>query len=79
MEQTKLLAEEKDQAQKEVTTEKPVEVSVVIPISEHHDDLRQLFLQYARELSHSGRSYEFIFVVDGPKQEALRRLCACQS
>jgi glycosyltransferase involved in cell wall biosynthesis len=51
-----------------------VDVSVVIPISERHDDLKKLYLEYARELSASGVSAEFIFVLDGVDIEVLRVL-----
>lgn len=55
-------------------TEAPVEISVVIPISERHDDLRELYLRYEQELSRSGLSYEFILVLDGPDHEVLHVL-----
>jgi glycosyltransferase involved in cell wall biosynthesis len=74
MDHAKLLADEKDDVVREIVPEKSVELSVVIPISEHHDDLRQLYLQNAQVLSAYGHSYEFIFVVDGPKYEALQAL-----
>ncbi len=41
------------------------EVSVVVPISERHDDLKQLYKIYADELTNIGKSFEFLFVVDG--------------
>jgi glycosyltransferase involved in cell wall biosynthesis len=74
MEHTKVLKEEKDQVQKDIRPDKSVELSVVVPISEYHDDLRQIYLEYAKELSANGYSYEFIFVLDGPKQNALTTL-----
>jgi hypothetical protein len=45
MEQVTLKAEKKGQAQSGTRLEKSVELSVVIPISERHDDLRELYLQ----------------------------------
>lgn len=51
-----------------------VEISVVIAISERRDDPRQLYLQYEQELSKTGLSYEFIFVLDGPDHESLHML-----
>lgn len=74
MEQTKLLEEEKAQELRQRIPEKSVDLSVVVPISEHHDDLQELYLQYARELSVNGSLFEFIFVLDGPKPEALKTL-----
>jgi glycosyltransferase involved in cell wall biosynthesis len=47
------------------------EMSVVIPISERRDDLRQLFLGYLQEILKTGLSYEVIFVLDGPDPDAL--------
>jgi glycosyltransferase involved in cell wall biosynthesis len=76
MEQVTLKAETKGQAQGGSRPEKPVELSVVIPISERHDDLRELYLRYAQELSATGHAYEFIFVLDGPEHEALQTLKA---
>ena len=54
--------------------EKPVTCSIVVPISERRDDLRELYLQHARVLSENGYAYEFIFVLDGPDQETLEVL-----
>ena len=50
------------------------EVSVVVPISERHDDLRRLYKLYSEELTKIGRTYEFLFVVDGAFPEACREL-----
>jgi len=54
----------------------PIALSVVIPISERHDDLRELYEDYARELSAAGQAYEMIFVLDRPDREALLALKA---
>ena len=51
-------------------TDKIPEVSVVVPISERHDDLRLLYNLYANELKKLGKNYEFVFVVDGRFQIA---------
>jgi len=45
--------------------EETPEVSVVVPISERHDDIRQLYKLYADELKKIGKDFEFLFVVDG--------------
>ncbi len=74
MEDAKLIVEEKGRAQMETNSREPVEVSVVVPITEHHDDLRQIYLQCVQGLAANGHSYEFIFVVDGPKYDALQAL-----
>ena len=41
------------------------EVSVVVPISERHDDMGQLYKLYADELKRMGKPFEFLFIVDG--------------
>lgn len=46
-------------------SENKVTLSVIIPISERHDDLRKLCLQYVEVLTASNYSYELIFVLDG--------------
>ena len=51
-----------------------VDLSVVIPISERVDDLKQLYEETWRELSSSGYTTEFIFVLDGPFDAAARDL-----
>jgi glycosyltransferase involved in cell wall biosynthesis len=45
--------------------DKTPEVSVVVPISERHDDMRKLYTMYADELTKMGKDFEFVFVVDG--------------
>ncbi len=45
--------------------EETPDVSVVVPISERHDDLKQLYKLYADELIKMGKEFEFLFVVDG--------------
>ena len=56
-----LTAKEEVPAQRETGAERPIALSVVIPISERHDDLRELYRQYARELSATGQSFESHF------------------
>jgi glycosyltransferase involved in cell wall biosynthesis len=51
-----------------------IDVSVVVAISERYDDLRQLYLEYSRELSTTGLTYEFIFVVDGRDDKVVEIL-----
>jgi glycosyltransferase involved in cell wall biosynthesis len=46
-------------------TDKKPEVSVVVPISERHDDMRTIYTMYANELKKMGKDFEFIFIVDG--------------
>lgn len=40
-------------------------ISVIVPVTERHDDLSKLFEVYSSSLDATGRPLEFIFVVDG--------------
>jgi len=51
-----------------------VQLSVLVPISDRVDDLRQLHRLYADVLRHTGRTFELIYVLDGPNAEALSSL-----
>jgi glycosyltransferase involved in cell wall biosynthesis len=50
------------------------EVSVVVPISERHDDLKKLYHMYADELKGLKKHFEFIFIVDGSFNDAYKDL-----
>jgi len=65
---------ERNHTSGEPSVEKPVDLSVVIPISERHDDLREIYRQYVHEISANGYSYEFIFVLDGFDHKILQTL-----
>jgi glycosyltransferase involved in cell wall biosynthesis len=54
-----------------------VDVSVIIPVGGRHADPAELYSEYRAGLDALGRSYETIFVLDGPRQafaDGLRRL-----
>jgi glycosyltransferase involved in cell wall biosynthesis len=70
------IAQVYSQVDEELVSDERPDLSVVIAISERHDDLRELFLQYTRELASCGLSFEFIFVVDGPDPRVLDALKA---
>jgi len=74
MEQARLISVENEPIRREPSSEKPVDLSVVIPISERHDDLREIYRQCVQEISATRYSYEFIFVLDGPDHEILQTL-----
>jgi glycosyltransferase involved in cell wall biosynthesis len=76
MEPAILTAQGERAAPSDTNDNEPIDLSVVIPISERHDDLRQLYREYARELSATGQAYEVIFVLDRPDPEALLALKA---
>jgi len=47
--------------------EQVCDISIIIPITERHDDLHELYERTAETLAHLERSFEFIFVVDGTR------------
>lgn len=55
-------------------TNSSVAISVVVPVTERHDNLAEIYEMYAAVLNRIGRSFEFIFVLDGGFEEAARQL-----
>ena len=53
---------------------KTPEVSVVVPISERHDDIKQLYELYSKEIEKQTEEFEFLFVLDGQFPEAYDQL-----
>lgn len=51
-----------------------LDVSVVVPISERHDSIKQLYSIYEKELRKEGLKSEFIFVIDGNFPTAFEQL-----
>ncbi len=54
--------------------DKNPEVSVVVPISERHDDMKTLYSLYAAELMALNKDFEFIFILDGIFSQAYKDL-----
>lgn len=54
--------------------EDKIELSAIIPVGKRHDDIRELYEDYKQGISQSGRSCEFIFVLDGDRPEVLQQL-----
>jgi glycosyltransferase involved in cell wall biosynthesis len=52
----------------------PPEISVIVPVTERYDDVALLFNAYRTALDELGRSYELIYVLDGPKPDVLAEL-----
>jgi hypothetical protein len=50
------------------------ELSVIVPVTERYDDVALLFDAYRTALDELGRSYELIYVLDGPKPDVLAEL-----
>jgi glycosyltransferase involved in cell wall biosynthesis len=74
MEQTTSIAEETDRHLAASCSNSSVEISVVVPIGQACDDLGKLCSQYVKELSATGLSHEFIFVLKPENYEALQIL-----
>lgn len=55
-------------------TDRQIELSVIIPITERHDSVQELFHIYKGEIDKLGKTYEIIYVVDGDFTEALKVL-----
>ncbi|MCK5450916.1 MAG: glycosyltransferase [Candidatus Omnitrophica bacterium] len=58
-------------------TEEIPEVTVVVPISERHDNLENLYHLYSSKLAQIGKTFEFLFIIDGHfpvAQEELQKL-----
>ena len=54
------------------------ELTAVIPVGERHDDIRALYEDYKQGVSNTGRSCQFIFVLDGEYPQVLQQLMALQ-
>lgn len=54
----------------DISSSESLLVSVLVPITERHDDLRRLFYSHCEVLDSLKIEYEFIFVIDGEFSEA---------
>jgi glycosyltransferase involved in cell wall biosynthesis len=72
MDQMTANPKETNQHQQGQCPKKPIQISVVVPVSEGHADLGDLASQYLHELAATGLSYEFIFVLKADDYDALR-------
>ena len=72
MDDLKLLARERDHA--DSGSGPGVQLSVLVPISDRVDDLWEMHRLYTDALQNTGRSYELIYVLDGPNAAALTSL-----
>ena len=43
----------------------PVELSVIVPVSERQDDVQQLYSEYRAAIESTGKTFEMIYVLDG--------------
>ena len=60
------------------TEEQKVELSVIIPITERHDPVKELFYEYKSGIDATGLTYEIIYVLDGAHPDAFRDLTSLQ-
>lgn len=51
-----------------------IQLSVIIPITERHDPVTELYNDYKKAIVDSGVSYEVIYVIDGDHPNALEEL-----
>ena len=51
-------------------------VSVIIPVSSRYDDARTVWSAYCEALKRSGRSFELIYVFDGPNDPYVKEIAA---
>jgi len=51
-----------------------IELSVIIPITERHDPVKELFHEYKKGLDATDLSYEIIYVLDGAQPAAMEEL-----
>ncbi|MDX2502916.1 MAG: glycosyltransferase [Gammaproteobacteria bacterium] len=58
----------------ESTSNDTVELSVIIPISEHSDPVKELYFEYKAGIEATGKSYEIIYVIDGAHTRAAEEL-----
>ena len=49
-------------------------LSVIIPITERYDPITELFHEYKKGIDDTGLEYEFIYVLDGNRPDALAEL-----
>ena len=55
-----------------------IDLSVIIPVTERHDDIEELYHEYKSAVEKTGRVFEFLFVLDGPFPDAENQLNALQ-
>jgi glycosyltransferase involved in cell wall biosynthesis len=55
-------------------TQPTVDLSVIIPVSERFDDVREVYETYKHDLDKTGRTYEIIYVLDGQYPDVLGEL-----
>ena len=49
-------------------------LSIIVPVGSRRSDIVELYAEYKRGADATGRSYEFIFVLDGPHRDTAAGL-----
>ena len=60
------------------TTEQKIELSVIIPITERYDPVKELFYEYRSSIAATGLAYEIIYILDGNNPVAFNDLTSLQ-
>ena len=55
-------------------TTKKIELSVIIPVTERYDPVSELYREYKHAVASTGKTFEFIYVIDGNYPEVLEEL-----
>jgi glycosyltransferase involved in cell wall biosynthesis len=53
-------------------------LSVIVPVGDRHDDIRELYIDYKRGIEAAGLPFEFVFILDGEFPDVLEGLSALQ-
>ncbi|MDR4503192.1 MAG: glycosyltransferase [Candidatus Scalindua sp.] len=51
-----------------------MDISIIVPVVERYDDLRKLYSEFSSEFDKLGKTYEFIFVVNGEYHQVIEQL-----
>ena len=60
------------------TTEQKIELSVIIPVTERYDPVKELFHEYSSGIASTGLTYEIIYILDGNNPDAFSALTSLQ-
>ena len=58
----------------ENTSNNNIELSVIIPISERSDPVKELYFEYKAGIEAVGKRYEIIYIIDGDHRHAIKEL-----
>ncbi len=53
-----------------------IDLSVIIPITERHDNIQELYYEYKKAVEQTSLTYEFVYVMDGPFPDLNEELTA---